>query len=188
MEIENLIYDLSYDPFNPSLNFEVAKKYEELQQTASAVSFYLRAAEYGYATEPLIAYSSLLRVSICFEDQNDRNNTITNCLLQAIQYLPDRPEGYFLMSRFHERAANWQESYTFAELGLMFAKQNESLPINVDYPAEYALTFQKAIAAWWIGRIKESVMLLTALKDNPEISEPYMYSIKNNLKKINVAV
>ena len=100
MEIENLIYDLSYDPFNPSLNFEVAKKYEELQQTASAVSFYLRAAEYGYATEPLIAYSSLLRVSICFEDQNDRNNTITNCLLQAIQYLPDRPEGYFLMSRF----------------------------------------------------------------------------------------
>ena len=92
------------------------------------------------------------------------------------------------MSRFHERAANWQESYTFAELGLMFAKQNESLPINVDYPAEYALTFQKAIAAWWIGRIKESVMLLTALKDNPEISEPYMYSIKNNLEKINVAV
>jgi hypothetical protein len=188
MEIENLIYDLSYDPFNPSLNFEVAKKYEELQQTASAVSFYLRAAEYGYATEPLIAYSSLLRVSICFEDQNDRNNTITNCLLQAIQYLPDRPEGYFLMSRFHERAANWQESYTFAELGLMFAKQNESLPINVDYPAEYALTFQKAIAAWWIGRLKESIMLLTALKENPKVSEAYMYSIKNNLEKINVAV
>jgi hypothetical protein len=188
MEIENLIYDLSYDPFSPSLNFEVAKKYEELQQTASAVSFYLRAAEYGYASDPLIAYSSLLRVSICFEDQNDRNNTITNCLFQAIQYLPDRPEGYFLLSRFHERATNWQESYTFAELGLMFSKQEESLPINVDYPGEYGLTFQKAVAAWWIGRLNESVMLLKTLKENPKVSEAYMYSINSNLEKINVAV
>jgi hypothetical protein len=188
MEIENLIYDLSYDPFNPSLNFEVAKKYEELQQTASAVSFYLRAAEYGYITDPLITYSSLLRVSICFEDQNDRNNTITNCLYQAIQYLPNRPEGYFLMSRFHERAGNWQESYTFAEIGLMFGEQDESLPINVDYPAKYALTFQKAIAAWWIGRLKESIMLLNILKDNTEVSDIYMNSIKNNLEKINAPV
>jgi hypothetical protein len=188
MEIESLIYDLSYDPFNPKLNFEVAKKYEELQQTASAVSFYLRAAEYGYSADRLITYSSLLRVSICFEDQNDRNNTITNCLLQAIQYLPNRPEGYFLMSRFHERAGNWQESYTFAEIGLMFAEQDESLPINVDYPGKYALTFQKAIAAWWIGRLEESTLLLNILKNTPKISDIYMNSVKSNLEKISAAL
>ena len=46
--IENLIIELSKDPFNPEINFKCAVEYEKLNQTASAVSFYLRCAEYGY--------------------------------------------------------------------------------------------------------------------------------------------
>ena len=45
MHIENLIVNLSTDPYNPVLNFDCAVEYERLNQTASAVSFYLRCAE-----------------------------------------------------------------------------------------------------------------------------------------------
>ena len=39
MNIQNLIVDLSHDPFNPELNFQVAQAYDKEKQTASAVSF-----------------------------------------------------------------------------------------------------------------------------------------------------
>ena len=53
--IENLIVDLSHDPFNPVLNFDVAVEYEKSNQIASAVSFYLRCAEYGKTIKSLQA-------------------------------------------------------------------------------------------------------------------------------------
>ena len=42
--LDELIYALSKDPFDPELNFEVAVEYEKADQIASAVSFYLRTA------------------------------------------------------------------------------------------------------------------------------------------------
>ena len=67
-------------------------------------------------------------------DQNDRIHTVSNCILQAISYMPKRPEGYFLMSQFHERSSNWQESYTWAEMGLSLNDDNfVHLPADVGY-------------------------------------------------------
>ena len=57
--IEDLVVQLSTDPFNPNLNFKCALEYERLNQTASAVSFYLRCAEYGFETHKILTYSSL---------------------------------------------------------------------------------------------------------------------------------
>jgi hypothetical protein len=53
MKIEELVVGLSHDPFNPDLNFAVAVEYEKQNQTASAVSFYLRTAEYGEITHQI---------------------------------------------------------------------------------------------------------------------------------------
>jgi tetratricopeptide (TPR) repeat protein len=180
--LEHLIVDLSHDPFNPVLNFDVAVEYERLNQTASAVSFYLRCAEYGLDTHPEHTYASLLKLAKCFEDQNDRVNTVSNCLLQAITYLPYRQEGYFLLARFHERLSQWQECYTFAELGL---RQHAlpDLPIDVEYKGEYCLRFEKAVSAYWLGRSKESLKLFTELSYE-SISDEYANAVKSNLEKI----
>ena len=116
--IEDLVVKLSHDPHNPELNFACAVEYERLNQTASAVSFYLRCAEYGYESHKLLTYNSLLRMARCFEDQTDRQYTVSNCILQAMTVLPERPEAYFMLSQFHEKSQAWQECYTYAELGL----------------------------------------------------------------------
>jgi tetratricopeptide (TPR) repeat protein len=188
MEIEKLIETTSHDILNPLYNFNIAKEYERLNQTASAVSFYLRAAEYGYDTHPLIVYTSLLRMSICFEDQKDRTHTVSNCILQAMGYLPNRPEAYFLMSRFHEKSANWSESYTNADIGLFYSKNKmEPLPADVDYPGEYGLLFEKAVSAWWIGRKDESISIFKDLDNiNDQLGPSYRISVTNNLKNLGV--
>jgi hypothetical protein len=189
MKINELIESASHDMFNPELNFEIAKEYERINQTASAVSFYLRAAEYGYETHPLIVYTSLLRMSICFEDQKDRNWTVSNCILQAISHIPSRPEGYFFLARFHERSGNWQECYTMSEIGLSFSQQKlEPLPADVDYPGEYVLRFEKGVSAWWIGRKDESSSIFESLIQEPNVLENYKNACRSNLEKMNAAV
>jgi hypothetical protein len=182
MKIEQLVVELSKDPFNPALNFDVAVEYEKQNQTASAVSFYLRTAEYGHESHPTLVYASLLKAAHCFADQNDRQATVSNCLLQAVAYLPYRPEGYFLLAQFHERLAQWQECYTWANIGL-HNHLHSPLPVHVGYEGSYVLLFEKAISAWWIGRKDESLELLHKL-DGMKLTPDYEFSVKSNLGRL----
>jgi hypothetical protein len=185
MKIEDLVVELSKNPFNPVLNFDVAVEYEKQNQTASAVSFYLRTAEYGHESHPTLVYASLLKVAHCFDDQNDRQATVTNCLLQAVAYLPYRPEGYFLLAQFHERLGQWQECYTWACIGLHH-QLNSPLPVHVGYEGQYVLQFEKAVSAWWIGRKDESVEIFNKL-DGMYLEPGYRQAVKNNIERISNA-
>jgi hypothetical protein len=184
--LPNIIVRLSQDPFNSDLNFDVAENYLSNNQTASAVSFYLRCVEYS-APANAKAYTSLLRMAKCFDDQNGRELSVTNCLLQALTYDDTRPEAYFLLSQYHEKAGNWQEAYTFACLGLGWITDSETLPADVGYYGAYCLEFQKFVAAWWVGRKKES---LDGLKDLASRDLPAMYkdAVAYNLEKLNVVL
>jgi len=181
--IEKLVEDASHDMFNPKLNFEIAKKYEEMGQTASAISFYLRAAEYGHDTDPLVVYASILRMSICFDSQREREHTTKHCLLQAIQYLPNRPEAYFLLSRYYERKQDWQECYTWAEVGLTHNSRLEALPIDVEYYGLYCLEFEKGVSGWWLGRKEDSKQIFEKLLTQ-DINLTYKSSVEYNLQKL----
>lgn len=182
MSIESLVSDLSRDPFNPEKNLACADEYLVHKQTASAVSFYLRAAEYGHETHSLITYASLIRVAHCFESMNDRENTVSNCLLQAIAYRPNRAEAYFFLSQFHERAQRWQEAYTFAEIG-MGCIDSPDLPSDVGYHGKYCLEFQLAVSAWWIGRSDEAITRLRDL-DSRDLNPVFANAVKYNLERL----
>ena len=185
MEIKDLIVQLSNDPFNPNLNLQIASEYDRIGQTASAVSFYLRTAEYGYYTHYEHVYAALLKSAQCFSHQKNREHTVQNLYYKAIAYLPQRPEAWFLFSRYYEQNKKWQESYTFAEVGLSLPPiKLAPLPIDVDYPGQYGLTFEKAVSAWWVGRQDESLDLFKTLEANPELTEAYKASVQNNLASL----
>jgi hypothetical protein len=186
MKIEDLIGELSKDPFNPELNFACAVEYEKSHQTASAVSFYLRCAEYS-TNKSILVYNSLLKLARCFEEQNDRVNTVSNCILQAVAVLPDRQEAYFMMSQFHERQGNWQECYTWAEMGALVTHDYEPLPADVGFAGWFVFDFEQAVSAWWIGRREESLRLLTELSEQ-ELPKEYADAVKHNLERINAVI
>lgn len=183
-KIEDLVIELSKDPFNAEKNFEVAKEYEKLNQTASAVSFYLRTAEFSTIKNDPLVYASLLKMAHCFSDQKDRQHTVTNCLLQAIAYWPDRPEAFFFLAQFYERTAQWQEAYTWAEIGLT-KPDFTALPVETGYHGKYCLLFEKAVSAYWIGRKDESIILLLQLRLQDMVDE-YKNSVNYNLRQLNV--
>ena len=186
MAIEPLVVQLSHDPFNPQFNFEVALEYESLNQSASAVSFFLRTAEYGDEVDDAdIIYIALIKVAKCMGDQHDRLHSVSNALLQAITVRPDRPEAYFLLSQFHERAGSWQECYTWASIGKYMAdKAGVYKPsIFVGYYDSYCLEFEMAVSSWWIGRQAESRELFTKLS-TMDLAPEYTSSVSSNLARI----
>ena len=165
-------------PFDVQVNFEIAESYYQQDQIASAVSFYLRAIEYGEESHKPYVYLSLLRLAKCFDEQSDRTSTVTNALFQALAYDPKRPEAYFWLSRYYERLGNWQECYTFAVLGLSVTEKTKPLPADCEFTS-YSLLYEKAISAWWINRPEESKELFQYL-GTLDLSPEYRESVRNN--------
>lgn len=173
------------DSKNPLGNFMLGRFYEELGHTASAISFYIRSAEFG--NDPLLQYESLLRTALCFDKQGSRVFLVKGILLRAVSLMPERPEAYFLLSRTYERSKDWQETYAWASMAeekftsdMVFPELNS----DVEYPGLYGFTFEKAVAGWWVGVQEESLHLFKILNRRTDMRTIYNESVKNNLKNL----
>ena len=173
------------DSKNPLGNFILGNFYEKLGQTASAVSFYVRCAEFG--EDKLLQYESLLRAGLCFNKQGSRVFLVKGIFLRAVSLMPERPEAYFLLSRTYERNKDWQEAYSWASVGgNKFTKDMEfkELHSDVEYPGLYGFMFEKAVAGWWIGLYEESLHLFKILDKRTDMKTVFKESVKNNLKNL----
>jgi hypothetical protein len=172
-----------HDTEDPNVNFALGQEYESIGQTGSAISFYLRTAE--RSSDDLQQYHALLRMALCFERQKTRDDTESVILQKAIGLLPHRPEAYFLLSRLYEWQKRWHESYFVASVGCSVSKfDSPPLSTDVQYPGEYALMFQKAVALWWVGNCDESRELMYHLKVTYDMNEMFARAVNNNLNNL----
>ena len=111
-----MLNDFINAPFDPITNFNLALEYETNNQTAAAASFYLRSAE--KTNNLVLQYIALLRNAICFEKQGNRDLTVKTLIQRAISILPNRPEGYYLLSRVFERKKEFHDCYMTSCIGL----------------------------------------------------------------------
>lgn len=168
---------------DPNVNFALGQEYEAQGQTGSAISFYLRTAE--RSANDLQQYHALLRMALCFEKQKTRDDTESVILQKAIGLLPRRPEAYFLLSRLYEWQKKWHESFFVASVGCNVADfASQPLSTDLQYPGEYALWFQKAVALWWVGNCDESRELMYHLKVTYRMNEMFTTAVDNNLRNL----
>lgn len=175
------------DPKNAQYNFQLGLEYEKQFHTSSAAGYYLRVTE--FSRDNLEIYEALLRMALCFAAQGNRIFTVTGLLLRAISLLPERPEAYFLLARTHERNKDWQEAYTWAVLGEKMASSASFTPLqtNVEYPGAWAFSFERAVAAWWIGLHDESLHLFRTLKRDSTVDNDHAIVVKQNLESLDNA-
>jgi hypothetical protein len=74
----------------------------------------------------------------------------------------------------------------FAVMGLNCPRLSYSTRIDIGFEHAYVLTFQKAVAAWWIGRLKESRNLFLTMPDKYPLSDRYVDLVQNNINSIGV--
>lgn len=172
------------DTENPQRNYELARWYHTQKQTASAITYYLRAAD--RTDDTLLAYECLLHMASCFNDQKNRNYTVKGLYQHAINLLPKRPEAYFLYARYDEWNKMYADGYTTANLGLTFCDFNLESLSNVGYLGKYGLIFEKAVCSYWWGKSKECRELFLELKNNhgDEMDETHRISVGDNLMRL----
>lgn len=181
--LDSLLKQYISTPNNPEINFNMAVYYHNIGQTASAISYYLRAAE--RTDDELIRYECLLRAGICFESQGCRNNSVEGMLQHAVALAPHRPEGYYYLSRFYEHAQKWSQCYFVASIGEKVAtKEPSKLKTPLDYPGFYGIIFEKAVSAWWVGLCAESKDIFKYLLENEPLNDAHKQAILNNLNRI----
>jgi tetratricopeptide (TPR) repeat protein len=152
-------------------------------QWASALVYYLRATEWE---DDINTYYSLLKVALCLMKQGDRFFYAKGVLHHAINLYPKRPEAYHLMSICCERTRDWQDSYTWAELGMIrnYSEDYSNRLKEVEYLGHDGLRFQKAVAGWWMGRENESLEEFYQLYKENNLPHAHIEAIKSNIKMI----
>lgn len=186
LSVLNSLLDTYIDnPENPDINFKLGIYYHSIEQTASAVSFYLRAAE--RAQDKLMTYECLLRAAMCFHTQGCRNNSVEGMLQHAVALLPKRPEAYFHLARFYEKTEKWFNSYMISCIGLDVAESSpsEKLMTQIDYPGFWAIQFERAVCSWWCGLCEESKKMFLHLIFNEPMDKLHKDSVLANIKKLN---
>jgi hypothetical protein len=184
-ELNSLLVKYVYDTENAEINYDLAQAYFLEGQTAAALSFFLRAAE--RTTDKLLAYECMLYVGFCFELQGNRVNSVRGAYKHAICILPDRPEAYYFLSRINERSNWYIESYVYAEMGLNFGKFDlQPLRSKTEYPGKYGLIFEKAVSAWWWGKVEECTELFLELKYKHNLDHVHLSAVNNNITKLNI--
>ena len=171
-------------PEDAMINFKLGVYYHTINQTASAVSFYLRAAE--RTDDKLLVYECLLRAAMCFNSQGTRNLSVEGMLQHAVSLLPKRPEAYFHLSRFYERTSKWFLGYMVSSIGLGVAEKypEKSLMTPIDYPGFWTLHFEKAVCSWWCGLCEESRKTFEYLIMNEPMDMIHKESVISNLKRL----
>jgi hypothetical protein len=177
----NELIEFSLDTENAVKNYNLAVWYENQKQYAPAHTYYLRAAE--RSTDDLLSYKALIRSSFCYKAQGSRDGTEKIALENAMNLLPQRPEAYYLLSLLYERKEEWQNSYSYANLGLQYADEESVIP---EYMGKYLLIFQKAVAAWWWGKGKECRELLHSLVNNywDIMDENHKRAVEDNITRL----
>lgn len=160
--ITDLLNNFILDSENAEHNYALARYYHDLEQTASAVSYYLRCAE--RTKDKNLQYACMVYASNCFVSQGTRKLSVKGLLQHAIALLPNRPEAYFFLSKQYESehvdAGRWMNAYLSISLGV--DKPEPQLPLY-GYPGKHAMLIQKAHCAWWSGLCDEARDILMQL-------------------------
>jgi len=179
MELKGLLHQYIQNPRDIRVNFDLGWKYEQMGQTASACSFYLRVTEFGNDLE--LSYEALLRMALCFEKQGNRWFMIKGLILRAISLLPKRVEGYNLLVRAYERNREWQEGYSTAVMADTFQLEEGKTITDLEYPGKWVFEFEKGVCGYWIGIFDESVSIFRKLIKMNNMPWNYKQAVENNL-------
>ena len=178
--LQDKLHNYINDTLSPLTNMELGLEYEKIGQGAAALSFFLRTAELTHETDPLLAYTCILKTWLQMCNTTRRPIWEMEQLYTAVAFQPQRAEAYYFLSKKYSDKGEHKASYMYACLGLEFTGKDD-LPYNVGDYKPYKLLFQKALSSWYVGQRIESRELWNKLSQVPNIDIEDMKLINKNI-------
>jgi hypothetical protein len=189
--LEQKIEAFIRDPYNLMENLELGWEYEQIGQYASAVSHYMRGAEYGLdASETLwkkqLITECLLRAGECFNKLGSRIHSTKTLGLQAMGFAPDLPHPYLFLSRMYEAEQNWHECNAMCYAALKNMDNYVDFLYNERTREEMLneILFQKAVSNYHVGRIDKARIEFYELKQMPNLQRWIREAIDRSVEVI----
>lgn len=182
--LKKLVYTYIENPLLDMSSYNLGIEYEKQGHTASAMGYFLRTAE--LTNDDTLAYSSLLHCANALHSQKNRMHSLTGCILHAMSILPKRPEAWYLYVRALEIKEDWQETYTNCCVALNVCDFSLQPLAGVEYPGKCGILFEKAVAAWRIGRSKECREIFSDLYHNHKLSANLYQLVLNNMNYLKI--
>jgi len=194
-KLENKLNEYILNPRKDRCNFELANSYFDIEQYASAISYYLRSAELSKNDD--LVYESLLCSWDCMAKVGGRPVFERGQILQAISHSPHRPEAYnamclwleFCGHRIPSSEEKYLTMYSYACIGISNILSNKDFEYYNRYDGYFAFLYYKAIAGWHIGKTQESKELFLELANNPNnnLNERYKTLIKETIENVGIS-
>jgi tetratricopeptide (TPR) repeat protein len=184
--VEKYLIKFVNNPYNDEINYELAYAYECEEQYAAAVSYYLRCAE--FTEDNVIAAEALIRLSLCINNQEGRDEKSLYFIKHAITASPNSIEPYYIASLYFSwRSGNipeqrmWLDSYTYACMGINILENNlQTKPFknSIGYD-KHDIYYQKAWTGSKIGKIDEAREIYTHILSTFDINENVRENVEN---------
>lgn len=184
-ELKEHLHQYLNNPLDPYINASLGEEYEKIGQGAAALSYFLRASELTYDSDPLLAYNGILKTWLQLNKTKRRPKYEKGQLEMAISYLPTRPEAYLFLSKWYSDKEEWKTADMYVSLGLQYVGK-EPLKYNVGYLGDWELKFQKAFVCWYVGQRDLSERIWLELFTNPYVDEHHREAVINNCINFNL--
>jgi tetratricopeptide (TPR) repeat protein len=169
-------------PDNDENNFALGWLYFSKQQFPSALSFFLRCAEFSENKD--LVYESLIMVGKCLFLQGNRDTSTKTAFNNAIAYCPERPEAYLMLSFLCERRGEWIDAHTWTSVANHNVKNAKKTNIDIGYKEEIVL-FQKALSTLHIGlHLKSKDLFYDLVNTYQDLPSELQVISKNNIAYI----
>jgi hypothetical protein len=192
--LKSKIIEFVNNPYDLKINLDLGYLYEQEKQYASAISHYMRGAEYGldnsYDDKSILISECLYRAAEVFHKLGSRIHSTKALVLHAISNTPELPQLYLFLTKIHEQQGEWNECNTIATIGLSFIENYKKFSHGDKgyYDTLNELLFQKAISNYYIGRVTKAKLDLEILKNNKYVKQWMLDAINNSLNTIGYPV
>jgi len=165
--LQELLNDVVLDTHNTQKMYLLAKEYDRLEQGAAAATFYLRAADYEYENKEL-QYKALIQLGKIYHRAKGRWQSAKCILENAISVLPNRPEAYYFLAKWHQERDEWRPSLMYTNIGLSLSDGED---LDIEYPGMDSIRYLNALAVWKDNGLDDGKNLLFDLKYNSDIQD-----------------
>jgi len=148
--IQQLLNDVVLDHQNAYKLYALACEYDKLEQGAGAATFYMRAAENSNELvfeERFIQYKALIRMALIYHRESNRDISARSIFRHALTAMPERPEAYYIYSKWLADRHEWQEALLISTQGLG-CESFDKIDSDLEYKGKWQLDFVHAVSKW----------------------------------------